>query len=154
MFQGYLRLHSPPPPSQLACHPQPVPLRPRPARAGWNFWRAPPSLCPAPSAAIGALRGASRLSLKLIRELGKVGGEQITEGAPSLPSRPVEKSRGASLRACHHSACKAFLKVPLSLPRAGPFGDFYNLPRGGWHGPGPSYLRSCLVLLSPSGLLE
>lgn len=157
LFQGYLRLHSlRGAASQLGARtPQPKPFE-GPAQPALGGTLAGPasSLCPAPSAVIGALRGASRSSLKLIRQLGKVGGEQITEGGPPLPTPVLWKSHGASLRACHHSACKAFLKVPLSLPRAGPFGDFANLARGGWHGPGPSYLLSCLVLLLPSDLLE
>lgn len=49
------------------------------------------------------------------------------EGALPVPPAPVEKSRGASLGACHHPAWKAFLKGSLSFQ--------------GWSFPG--FLRPC-----------
>ena len=128
-------------------------LRPRPLPAlGGTFGgpRLPLSAPPSPSAAIGHLRGALPPTTEVDWCVGRWEEESRLKRIPLAPA-PVEKSRGASLGACHHPAREASLKGPLSLPRS--FQDFFTPARGGWHGLGPSYSASRLGADLPSGLL-
>lgn len=112
MFQRYLRLHSPP--------------RSRPLTR-WDLahfprWVAPAADSP-PSHNVSLGHDwpptwrtpAYRESLLVYWEGGRRRRADY-KGALPLPPALVEKSRGASLGACHHSVWKAFLKGSSLLP--------------------------------------